>query len=172
MKARSILSIISFIIIIIALVGCNQKSEAESIEDASIIAEDVFTSNSKIENNYETDEFSLYVPNQWDVTEEASNNIILSKGDQTLIVFYNMLESPTSKLNYNNAQNDQAILLETFEDDKKFGYIRIMPENEEEYEMQIGVGGAKITTYTTKRDMNEDAEELMVIAKSIIDNES
>lgn len=170
MKARRTRLIISFFIATIALVGCNQKSESESLEDASIMAEDIFNSDETIERNYEAEGFTLYVPNNMDIEEVEDSNIILSKGDQTSIVFYNMLEGPKSKLNYNNAQNNQAILLDTFEDEQKFGYIRIMPENDKEYEMQIGVGGAKITTFTSKGDMSKDAQELMKIAKSIMEN--
>lgn len=145
------------------------QTEEEAIKDAKESAKKIFNSDEKIETNHKLDSFSMYLPNSLEVEEEDGNNVILKDGDQTYIVFYNNLEDPLSKLSYKSAasKSGDALLLETFKDQNKFGYIRILPHSEDDYELQIGVGGAKITTYTSRGNLDNDSEELMKIAESI-----
>ncbi|MBP1947839.1 hypothetical protein [Virgibacillus litoralis] len=158
------------LLFLVTLTACSMQTEEEAIKDAKESAKKIFNSDEKIETNHKLDSFSMYLPNSLEVKEEDENNVILKDGDQTFIVFYNNLEDPLSKLSYNSAaaKSDKALLLETFEDKNKFGYMRIIPHNQEEdYELQIGVGGVKITTYTSRRNLSDDSEELMKIAQSI-----
>lgn len=155
------------LLLLITLVSCNSKSEEEVIQEAKEIAEKTFTSSEIITPNKELDHFSLYIPEHLEVEEMDENNIILSDTKQTYIIFYNSLEDPTSDLNYQLAENNDALLLEAFQDEEKFGYIQILSEDEDRYEIQVGVGGAKITTYTDKNRMIDHAEELMKIVLSI-----
>ncbi|MFD2761885.1 hypothetical protein [Lentibacillus juripiscarius] len=156
---------------ILVLTGCSMiQSEEEAIQHAGEAAEKQFHADDAAEANQELDILSMYVPAGLEVDKEEASNIILKDGSQTYIVFYNELEGPKSKLSYKAAaaKEDEALLLETFEDKDKFGYIRIMPADEEDkYELQLGVGGVKITTYTPKSSMEDDAEAMMKMSRSI-----
>lgn len=150
------------------------QSEEEAIKDAKKYAENVFNSNEKVETNHTLDSFSMFLPENLEVAEEDMSNVVLKDGDQTYIVFYNSLEDPLSKLSYKVAatKSKDSLLLETFEDPKKFGYMRILPHKDEnKYELQVGVGGVKITTYTTKGNLDNDSKEIMKIARSIVLND-
>lgn len=160
--------IVLALLLLLTLVSCNSKSEEEVIQEANQIAERTFTSTQTITPISELDHFSLYIPKHLEVEEVDESNIILSDTEQTYIVFHNKFENSTSELNYHLAENDNALLLESFQDEDKFGYISILSEDEDKYEIQVGVGGVKITTYTDKKSMVNHAEELMKIALSIV----
>ncbi|GAA0600520.1 hypothetical protein GCM10009001_16180 [Virgibacillus siamensis] len=150
------------------LFGCSFQSEKEAVNGAEKTAEAVFNSNKTMETNHEVDGFSLFLPDRMEVKEASKSNVILKDGDQTYIVFHNSLENATSQLGYKAAKKDSALLLESFKDDKKFGYIRILSHDEKDnYELQVGVGGVKITTFTTKDRLDNDSKALMKVARSI-----
>lgn len=153
----------------ITLSGCSLQSEEEAIKAAKKAAEAVFNSNEKVETNHELDTFSVYLPASMEVKKEDKSNVILKDDDQKYIVFYNQLEGPKSKLNYKAAsKSEKSLLLKSFKDNNKFGYIRILSNKEDEnYELQVGVGGVKITTHSSKSELKSDSEMLMEIARSI-----
>ncbi|WP_085991656.1 hypothetical protein [Oceanobacillus senegalensis] len=158
----SIITILFFVV----LSGCNNLSEEEVVQEAREKAMLTFKDEEKMEPNNEINGVPIYIPDRLDIQSGDENNLILEDGDQTYIIFHNKIENQKSTLNYKSAQTDEAILIEAFEDAEKFGYIRILPPNKEEgYELQVGVGGTKITTYTTKRQMIEDAKDMMKTAK-------
>lgn len=167
MKNPTHILLIIILSVIITLVGCKDQSEEEVVEEALDIAEKTFTSLQTVTPNTELGHLSLYLPKHIKADEVDENNMILSDAKQTYILFYNELEEPTSELNYQMAETDGALLLETFQSPEKFGYIRILTEEDNGYQIQIGVGGVKITTYTTKKEIVNHAEELMKIALSI-----
>ncbi|WP_188456501.1 hypothetical protein [Virgibacillus oceani] len=156
-----------FLLLIIVLSGCSMKSEEEALTDAKQNALEAFNNKEKIETNHELNSFELYLPENLEVKEESKSNVILEDGDQTYIVFYNNLEKPTSQLSYESAKKEEALLMESFKDNNKFGYIRILSDKGDGYEMQVGIGGVKITTYTSKGKMDNDARALMEISRSI-----
>ncbi|WP_407272255.1 hypothetical protein [Radiobacillus sp. PE A8.2] len=168
MKKRFV-PLIIFAIIISILTGCS-KSEEEVLEDVKGTAQTSFD-DENIESNTDTETFSFYLPRGYEITEETKSNLLLNKGDQTIILFYNALESTTSNLNYQAAEAaGNYILLKSYEDDDRFGYVLVKAfesEEEESYELQIGVGGVKITTITTKGELVQDTEEMMQMANSI-----
>ncbi|MFG6121204.1 MULTISPECIES: hypothetical protein [Thalassobacillus] len=151
------------------LTGCSMfLSEEDAIADTRETAETSFNQN-EMETNHEADSFSLYLPESMKVSEESQSNLILKEGEQTFILFYNPKEERTSKLNYEAAsEKDEHLLLESFEDEDRFGYVRVLPANEEEeYELQVGVGGVKVTTFSKKESIKKDTEKMMKIANSI-----
>ncbi|SFB37055.1 hypothetical protein SAMN04488072_12021 [Lentibacillus halodurans] len=153
------------------LIGCSTPSEEEAIKSVEESARESFQADDSIETNQQLDAFSIYLPAGMEIVEEDASNVILEDGDQTYIVFYNNLEDPLSELSYESAaaKSDKALLLETFKDKEKFGYIRILPDEEKDhYELQAGVGGVKITTYTSKSEMESDTEVMMKMARSIV----
>lgn len=161
-----------FILVVVFIAGCGLKSEEEVIKETKDAAKETFSAEEGIEVNKELENFSLYLPDDLTVKDATASNVILKNGDQTYIVFYNKLELPTSKLNYKSAQRDDALLIESFSDQDKFGYIRVLASEDDKYELQIGIGGVKITTYTEKSDLVEDARELMKMARSIVENDN
>ncbi|WP_164668327.1 hypothetical protein [Virgibacillus doumboii] len=169
MRNSIIIVIVSSILIaVLSLTGV--QTEEEAVQDAITAAKKVFNSNEKIEVNHSKGSFSMYLPDSLEVTEHDASNVILKNGDQTYIVFYNSLEDPLSKLGYKSvaSKSESALLLETYEDEDKFGYIRILENDEgESYELQIGVGGVKVTTYTSKAALENDSKNLMKMARSI-----
>ncbi len=151
----------------VVLVGCSQ-SEEDALKDAENNAEEAFNKENAPQPNYTgEDSFAFYLPESLKVVDEDASNVILEDEDHTYIVFYNNLEDPTSTLNFESAKDSEAVVYQSFKDEKKFGYIRIMSSGEEQYEIQIGVGGAKITTMTSKEDLDDQADMLMRIARSI-----
>lgn len=171
MFKTTLMSIFAVLLLLLVLSGCNSKSEAEVLQEAEEIAGETFESTESIEVNKELDHLSLYLPKNIEVKEADANNIILNDGKQTFIIFYNNLEAPTSDLNYQTSQSNSKdqLLLKSFEDPDKFGYIQVLPGKEGEYELQIGVGGVKITTITTRAKMVHHTTELMKIARSIVE---
>lgn len=161
-----------FLVLLVVLTGYSMKSEEDVLKDVKEAAESTFNEDGKIAVNHEMDGFSLYLPENLEVEEESNSNVILKDENQTYILFYNSLESPQSDLNYKAAQTDKALLLESFIDEGEFGYIRVLPDEGDGYELQVGIGGVKITTYTTKGKIDDDASNLMKIARSIYEEQS
>ncbi|MFS0673118.1 hypothetical protein [Ornithinibacillus sp. 179-J 7C1 HS] len=157
------------VIFIIVLTVFSFRTEESIIEQAGEKAKEIFYNEEVPEDNYHGEYFSFYLPSNMEVEEVDDFNAILQNGHRTLIVFYNKLESNDSNLNYEAAKTEDAALLESFTDDNKFGYIRLLQDEEHmEYEIQVGVGGVKLTTYTTKNEIISDSENLMKIALSIV----
>ena len=157
------------LLFIIVISVFSYQSEESIIEQAGNTAEETFYHDDIPKDNYKGEHFSFFLPDSMEVEEVDDFNAILESGNKTIIIFYNTLEGNLSKLNYEAASTDKAVLFDSFEDDDKFGYIRILPtDTEGEYEIQIGVGGVKVTTITDKSEVINDAENLMHIALSIV----
>ncbi|SET82147.1 hypothetical protein SAMN05216389_1334 [Oceanobacillus limi] len=171
MKNPAPIVIALLLLFIIAISVYTYKSEDTVIQNVSEVAKTTFHSNKEITTNYNNSGLAFFLPEGLEVEEEDANNAILTSGDQTYIVFYNQFEAPISDLNYLSASNDEAVLLESYEDDHKFGYVRLMPSESHEYELQVGIGGVKITTFTTTGTMERDTEQSMLIARSIVESE-
>ncbi|WP_284139868.1 MULTISPECIES: hypothetical protein [unclassified Virgibacillus] len=168
MKRPTLLVILALVIFIVGLTISEYKSEKTIIQDARKIAERTFKNAANEGENSEKADLPFYLPKGFHVTEQDKNNIILENKEQTFLIFNNGLESADSELNYTAAaRNEDALLIESFQDKEKFGYIRIVPDEENHYELQVGVGGVKITTFTPKTNLENDARELMKIALSL-----
>ncbi|MFD1362294.1 hypothetical protein [Lentibacillus salinarum] len=169
MTALRIITVMSGCLFI--LLGCTAPTEEEAIASTEKAAGETFHADDSLETNEALDAFSIYLPAGMEVVEEDASNVILEDGNQTYIVFYNNLESPLSELSYESAasKGDEALLLETFEDREKFGYIQVIPDDDEgDYELQTGIGGVKITTYSSISGLEDDSELMMKMARSIV----
>ncbi|WP_163581671.1 hypothetical protein [Gracilibacillus saliphilus] len=157
-------------LLIVFLIGMNLwtiKPTEEVLSEAVEVAEQQFQQSAK-DQNQQVDNFSLYVPEGFEVEKQTANNLLLAKEEQTFILFFNALESQTSRLNYEAAKEEQEDYewLVSFEDQNRFGYINIV-EHEEQFEVQIGVGGVKVTTISAKSELEQDVKDMMDIANSI-----
>ncbi len=144
-------------------------SEKEIVQQTWKSAEQAFEDQTPT-SNIKTGTISMYLPSAVKVEEQDANNIILSKGDkQTFIVFYNSMEDESSQLNYHSAgQKENRLLLKSFKDEDRFGYVRVLPVNKQnKYELQVGQGGVKITTYSKKSELEDNAALMMNITRSI-----
>lgn len=162
-----------FVAVLIAFIisGCMTKSESEVLEEVTDIAEEIFLTYEMTEREHNiNDDLAIYLPNRMSIEEIEENNVIINDGEQTFILFYNPFESPESDLNYEIAQQETSLLLETFEEDDKFGYIQVVDEDGE-YRIQVSVGGIKMTTITTLGNMSKDAEDMMMISLSMLEND-
>ncbi|MFD2926262.1 hypothetical protein [Halobacillus naozhouensis] len=161
---------ILFIVLAMLLGGCNfMLSEKEAISQTKEASLKAFEQES-MEPNYDGQALSMYLPGSMEVKQQANNNIVMTEGnEQTYILFYNSMESQASRLNYKAASTiDKSLLFQSYKDEDRFSYVRVLPLNkEEEYELQVSVGGVKITTYTEKGELVSDSEKMMEIANSV-----
>ncbi|KAB8138328.1 hypothetical protein F9U64_05410 [Gracilibacillus oryzae] len=137
------------------------------LEEAVDIAEEQFQQEKQSANHNVTN-FSLYLPEGFEVEEEKSNNLVITRENQTYILFYNSFEDETSNLNYQAVQESgNQLKLESFEDNNRFSYISIIEEDSHSVQLQIGVGGVKVTTISQMDQLVYDAEQMMKMANSI-----
>ncbi|WP_337020599.1 hypothetical protein, partial [Oceanobacillus massiliensis] len=130
------------ILFALTLAGCSLKSEETAISEAETAAEEAFYDEAQIKANEEINGDPIYIPAHLTVESNDESNLILEDGKQTYIVFKNPIESAQSEMNFNAAsKNEKVLVLESFNNDTSFGYIRILPKIVEGYEMQVGVGG-------------------------------
>lgn len=154
-------------ILVLITGGCSMKSDQEAIKEAEKITKETFENKEKVPLNYGIGNKSFYLPNGMEVVDEDESNLILEDKNQTFIVFHNTNENAKSTLNFAAATKKDALNVSSFSDSNGFGYFRVLPEEDNKFELQVGVGGVKVTTYVDKNGLDEDAETMMKIAKSI-----
>ncbi|UOQ86331.1 hypothetical protein [Gracilibacillus salinarum] len=166
MEKFGFLTVSILLIFVIAMSIWSIEPTEEVLTEATDVAENQFEQEIK-DPNEELDHFSLFVPEGFEVEEQSQNNVILTKDNQTYILFYNKLESDTSKLNYEAAMEmEDHDKLVSFEDQDRFGYINIA-ERDDQFEVQLGVGGVKVTTISSKQELTEDVKSMMNMANSL-----
>ncbi|WP_053218867.1 hypothetical protein [Virgibacillus senegalensis] len=167
MNKRKFGQLIGTILIVAFLAGCTLKAESKAFDEAMTGTDTAFNQK-KIEANKKLDGFSVYIPDELEIAKNTNNNLVLEDGKQTYILFYNRFEPEASKMNYQEAEKaEDSALLKSFKDKERFGYIKISEPEGREYELQVGTGSVKVTTMTTKSKLEEDAEMMMKIAKSV-----
>ncbi|SHF80221.1 hypothetical protein [Ornithinibacillus halophilus] len=169
MERKTIIVIAALTLFIIVFSVISYDTDDAVFQKTKEAAENAFET--PVSVNYESEGFSFYLSDNATVEEVDANNVILTINEQLLLVFYNPFESSKSKLNYDKVQENDNVLLESFEDDEKFGYVRILPEEDAMYELQVGIGGVKITTISNRSNLEKNASEAMTIANSIISSE-
>ncbi|MYL34073.1 hypothetical protein GLW08_07395 [Pontibacillus yanchengensis] len=142
-------------------------SEEKAVKKATSMAKQEFE-REDISINHELEDISLYLPERMEILSNEANNLLLQEDEQKYILFYNTFEKPTNDTFYTSAkQADDILHIESFENEERFGYIRVLSIEEDMFELQVGVGGVKMTTETTKRAMEDDARNMMKIVRSI-----
>ncbi|MGN8645841.1 hypothetical protein ACTNEO_09225 [Gracilibacillus sp. HCP3S3_G5_1] len=161
-------------LLIVFLIGMSiwtSRPTEEVLSEAIEVAEHRFQADAKAQN-HQVGNLSLYLPENFEIEEKTVNNVLLTKDEQTYILFYNVLESQKSNLNYEAAKegNDHEWLV-SFENQDRFGYISII-DVDEEFELQLGVGGVKVPTISSRDELVQDVTDMMDIANSITYEES
>ncbi|MBU5593705.1 hypothetical protein KQI76_00845 [Amphibacillus sp. MSJ-3] len=162
---RKRLSLIFITSLILFASGCS-LSEEETLENIRATIDRSFSSQA-LEPNREFDNFNIYLPEHFTVIEESDRNLIFNDQDQTYILFYNDLEDASSEAFYQAEKaGGQYDLLETYQDDDHFAYVKVT-ELERDFELQVGVGGVRITTQTSLNHLEEDFTEIVKMINSI-----
>ncbi|SDN03625.1 hypothetical protein [Sediminibacillus halophilus] len=159
--------LIASALIVVLLAGCTLKAESKAFDEAMTVTDSVFKK-AKPETNNELDGLAVYIPDNLEIAENTNNNLILEDGEQTYILFYNRFEPAISEINYQEAEEakDNA-LLESFKEKDRFGYLKISEPEGRKYELQVGTGSVKVTTLTTKNQLEKDAQMMMKMARSV-----
>ncbi|SEQ37123.1 hypothetical protein [Piscibacillus halophilus] len=151
----------------ILLTGC-LDSEEDVLEESNTLVKDVFLSDEVLDKNFELNRLEMYKPDSLEFSEARDQNLIFYENSQPFILFINELEAPNSKWYYNELQEkDDELHLRTFETDDEFAYFSAEEKEDDQFEVQVGIGGVKMATLTNISDLKEDVQEMMKMVKSI-----
>ena len=156
---------------VILLVGCSSLDEEtkDGIENATLAFQGKAEKSNKKLNN-----IKLFLPSGFSVEDDSDeNNIILSKGKESYLLFINPNELPSSKLYYDLMVADSNLKIienKTFEQNGRFGFAAIIESSEEKYELVTSIGGIKLTTISKQQDIAENLKQMMTIVRSITQN--
>lgn len=111
----------------------------------------------------------LYVASGYKIKQEEEHNIILEKKNNPVLIFINPNETYDSQSNSDaiEKKKDDYIGYEKFEKKNRSGFIAVKELEDKKYELTIGVGGVKLTTHSSTKDLSTYAKEMMEIAASI-----
>lgn len=155
---------------ILIISGC-ALSEEDIIENISENMQTSFNRQSP-EANQEFDHFNIYFPEHFTVVEESDSNLIFSDQDQAYILFYNILEPSTSDAFYlAEKERDYYTFLESYQDDDQFSYVK-MVELDDNFALQVGRGGVRITTHLPLAEIEDTFDEIVQMLNSIEFHES
>ncbi|WP_318614176.1 hypothetical protein [Sporosarcina sp. YIM B06819] len=133
-------------------------------------AEEAFHTNDK-EPTEEIDGVKLYKPIGLMISEKSdAQNIVFTKGKETFILFINPNEKSDSQLFYDLLladQNKEIIEQATFTDKDIFGFAAVVKSEDDHVELITSVGGSKMTTLTTKKNIEENLTEMMEVVRSV-----
>ncbi len=153
---------------VILLVGC--ASLEERAVDGLESAKETFLGEPETPNN-EVGNIKLFLPSGYSVEDESNeSNILLSKGKDSFILFINPNETPKSKLYYELMMansNVNIIKEEVFEAENRFGFAAIIQNGEESFELVTSIGGMKLTTISSEKNIASNLNEMMTIIRSI-----
>ncbi|WP_133120570.1 hypothetical protein [Heyndrickxia camelliae] len=110
----------------------------------------------------------FYLPFGMKIKKESPNNIIMNRGRQNYLLFYNQKEAETSKEVYKISKLNKRLLVDkTFSSNKRFGYLLISKVKKDLYEVIVGVGGIKMTTETSMKNIASDSEKMAKVVSSV-----
>lgn len=155
------------IALLLALTACTGTINEEQ-EKAKDQVTEAFQGKAK-NANVTKDHLSLYVPHGMEIDESDPNNILLTRGDKLYLLFINPNENERSQVVYQATveSGEKFRVNETFDSKERFGYILIKDLVEDTYELTVGIGGIKLTTETTLKDLADEAGMMMEIVSSV-----
>ena len=160
-----------FLIIISAvfLTACGQSLEDRTAKGLKS-AEEAFYANNQV-GTVEVDGVKLYKPMGFTIKEDSdAQNITFNKNDDTFILFINPNEEVNSRLFYDLLLADEkkeTVAIETFIEDRTFGFVAVVENGSNQVELIASVGGAKITTLTKEKNIDTHLRMMMKIVRSI-----
>ena len=158
-------------LVVSLLVGCSSLEEqaVNGIENAKVaFQDDAEKPNEKVNN------INIFIPSGFSIEKESNEtNILLSKGNESFILFINPNELQSSRLYYDLMMSDSNLKVveeKTFEQNGRFGFAAIIENSEEKYELITSIGGIKLTTISQAQDIENNLEKMMLIVRSISTN--
>lgn len=113
----------------------------------------------------------LYLPGGYDVEEPVDeNNVIITKGSDSFVLFINPNEASDSKFFYDlQKANEQQewVADETFEQNGRFGFATLRAIAEDRFEVVVSAGGVKMTTISEESGVPGNMEWMMKTVRSI-----
>lgn len=162
--------LVTVMLFAVLLLGACGKTIETRVQDGLKAAEETFYKEPKAYTE-DVDGTRLYKPAGFKVNENSdAQNIVLSKGKQPFILFVNPNEAKDSQLFYDllHADEDSDIIAEEkFTDGDTFGFVAVIQSDEDVVELIANVGGAKITTQTTGKNIVGNLKTMMRIVRSI-----
>ncbi|SDM71679.1 hypothetical protein SAMN05518871_10275 [Psychrobacillus sp. OK028] len=156
---------------VILLAGCSTLEEqtSDGLENAKVAFQD-----DAEKPNEKVNDINIFLPRGFSIEEESNEtNIILSKGNDSYILFINPNELQSSQLYYNLMTSDSNLKVvkeKTFEQNGRFGFAAIIENSEEKYELITSIGGIKLTTISEQQDIATNLKKMMLIVRSIATN--
>ncbi|MDI7740419.1 hypothetical protein QMK38_00260 [Lysinibacillus fusiformis] len=156
-------------VLLLTLTGCGKTVE-EQIDTGVASAQTVFEENPQ-QPNKTIGKIELYVPAGFDVEEsEDPNNLIITKGSESYILFVNYYEKEDSNLHYELLKNDASkkiIKEETVEFDGAFGFSAVREYDKEQFELIVSSGGVKMSTISEDKNIDQKLVDMMTIVRSV-----
>lgn len=123
------------------------------------------------ENANETaDRTEFYLPGEYTVEDPSDeNNIIVTEGGDSFVLFVNPNEAPDSQLFYELQQPlaEEWIANETFQENERFGFVTVREVAEDRFEIVASAGGVKMTTLSEESDVADNMEWMMKTVRSV-----
>ncbi|MCM3611514.1 hypothetical protein M4S82_09595 [Planococcus sp. MERTA32b] len=123
------------------------------------------------ETNETAGQTELYLPGGYDIEEPSDeNNIIITRGSDSYVLFINPNEAADSRLFYDlQKANDEVewIADETFEQNGRFGFTTLRAIAEDWIEIVVSAGGVKMTAISEESDVPDNMEWMMKTVRSI-----
>ncbi|WP_033542275.1 hypothetical protein [Planococcus sp. CAU13] len=123
------------------------------------------------ETNETAGQIELYLPGGYDIEEPSDdNNVIITRGSDSYVLFINPNEAPDSKFFYElQKANDEQVWIadETFEQNGRSGFVTLREIAEDRIEVVVSAGGVKMTTISEESDVPGNMEWMMKTVRSI-----
>lgn len=156
-------------VLAVILAACGKTLEERTAEGFDVAKEAFYAD--EIVQNEEIDGTKFLKPAGFTVSNNSDGqNIILNKGKQPFILFINPNEIKDSRLFYDLlVANEKAKIIseEEFNEEDTFGFVAVLEADDGEVELIASVGGAKITTKTSEKNIASNLETMMQIVRSI-----
>lgn len=157
-------------VLMLLLVGCG-PSEKDVIEQLDEQARIGFNQ-SPTEPNQELLPFSIYLPEGYKVESDDETNVVFRQTDQLYLLFHNPFENQQSTTYFEALKDfEDTLFLQAYEGDDYFGYVYLR-SLESDYELQVGMGGTRITTQTGLDQIEGEVTQLITILTSIVFEDS
>lgn len=164
-----IIALLGLFIVVLLIFFTNKNVKQD---EAIVNAENVFIASFEAEpqeESYSSDQAGFFLPRGINVIEESEYNFVLGRRDQLFLLFFNPIEPKTSEVHYllDLEFEDEAVLFKSIEKQDRFGYILVLPDEEDLYKLVVGLGGAKITTMTTINELENSTIAITEILHSL-----
>ncbi|MEI4769234.1 hypothetical protein WAX74_06200 [Psychrobacillus sp. FJAT-51614] len=160
------LCIASLAVILLASCSSVEEQAVDGMENAkTVFQEDAEKPNETV------DKLKIFLPSGFSIEDDSDQtNILLSKGNDSYILFVNPNELPGSQLYFDLMMantNLKIVEKDTFEQNGRFGFAAIIQSSEENFELITSIGGIKLTTISKQQNIASNLEKMMMIVRSI-----